>query len=72
MRTTAGIDLQTFGVRFGMDFQEVFGEVIADFEKDGLLSVSRGRCALTRRGLAFADSISAAFAARGLPDSAVA
>lgn len=61
LRTTAGIDMTAFADRFGINFLEVFQEVIAGFEKDGLLAVTKNRCALTRKGLAFADSISEAF-----------
>jgi len=60
-RTAAGINTTTFEDRFGMNFFSAFKEPVAGFEKDGFLAITETRCALTRKGMAYLDSISAAF-----------
>jgi len=61
LRTIAGIDLDGFNHRFGMDFLDTFEETINDLEKRDLLRMVRNRCALTRKGLAFCDRITSIF-----------
>jgi len=60
-RTTKGIDLAGLKEKFGIDFLKQFNEIIADFKKEGYLKVTKTRCALTVRGMALLDSITAAF-----------
>lgn len=57
MRTAAGIDFGEFQRRFNADFIEVCGPSAAEFESQGLLVTAGGRCAPTRRGMLFHDSI---------------
>ena len=67
-RTTKGIGLGNFKHRLGFDFVKTFGETISEFEKDDLLELSETHCALTVKGMALLDSITAAFTNQDLPD----
>ena len=60
-RTARGINLADFKSRLGFGFEKTFGETISDFEKGGLLKISKTHCALTVKGMALLDSITAAF-----------
>jgi oxygen-independent coproporphyrinogen-3 oxidase len=60
-RTAKGIDLSVLKSKFGMDFSTHFSEVIAEFKKEGLIKLSESHCALTVKGMALLDSITAAF-----------
>ena len=68
-RTTKGIALGKFKQRLGFDFAKTFGETISEFEKDDLLKLSETHCALTVKGMALLDSITAAFTNQDMPDS---
>ncbi|UCF93591.1 MAG: radical SAM family heme chaperone HemW [Desulfobacterales bacterium] len=61
LRTIDGIDLAGFQQRFGFSFVQAFQEVIVDLAGRGLIQTARQRCALTRAGLAYLDSITAMF-----------
>jgi oxygen-independent coproporphyrinogen-3 oxidase len=67
-RTTRGIHLADFKHRLGFDFAKTFGETISGFEKDDLLKLSETHCALTVKGMALLDSITAAFTNQDMPD----
>ena len=60
-RTAKGIDLSEVKYKFGMDFSNHFSQVIAQFEKEGWLKLTEAHCALTIKGMALLDSITAAF-----------
>jgi oxygen-independent coproporphyrinogen-3 oxidase len=66
-RTTGGINLSDFKHRFGFDFLKAFAKTISEYDSDGLLKVSESHCALTVRGLALLDSITAAFTGQDMP-----
>jgi oxygen-independent coproporphyrinogen-3 oxidase len=66
-RTTKGIDLGNFKHRLGFDFVKTFGETISELEKDDLLKLSETHCALTVKGMALLDSITAAFTNQDVP-----
>jgi coproporphyrinogen III oxidase-like Fe-S oxidoreductase len=57
LRTAAGIVFSQFRERFGIDFREAFGEAAAALAREGLLAVSEERCAPTRRGMLFHDTL---------------
>jgi len=61
LRQAEGISLESFETRFAVDFQIKFQEVLTRCQEAGYLAVTAGRCALTRQGLLYADSIAAAF-----------
>ena len=61
LRMTRGIDLASFKKKFGVDFIEAFKEKTTDLQKDNYLEVTKSHCALTRKGRAFLDSITARF-----------
>ena len=61
LRMTAGIDLAGFRAKFGIDFIKAFKEVITDLSERNYIAVKNGRCALTRQGRVFLDSIVSLF-----------
>ena len=61
LRMTRGIDLAAFKKKFGINFIETFEKLIASLEKDNHLKVTKSRCAVTKKGRAFLDSITAMF-----------
>jgi len=65
-RTAIGIDLFEVKSKFGMNFSDHFSQVIAEFEKEGLLNLTETHCSLTIRGMALLDSITAAFTSQDL------
>ena len=60
-RTTWGINLAEFKARFGINFADTFSKPIAELEKQGMIGINEGHCALTRKGLLFTDSIASMF-----------
>lgn len=64
MRTIKGIDLAVFKQKFGLDFLQVFKETISELENEGLLQRQPDRIALSRKGLAFLDSVVSMFTAQ--------
>jgi oxygen-independent coproporphyrinogen-3 oxidase len=61
LRQTRGILLDAFDEKFGVSFQEMFGEIIVDLEEKGLMECFHGRCSLTSKGMLVLDSIAALF-----------
>jgi oxygen-independent coproporphyrinogen-3 oxidase len=61
LRTIQGIDLIEFKQRFAVDFLHTFDRIVTDLEKDGLLRIAQNHCALTRKGLAYLDSVVSMF-----------
>lgn len=60
LRTAAGVDLQDFKKRFGVDFMQVHGDAAAELQSQGLLRLEDGRCAPTLRGMLYINTIAAA------------
>ena len=69
LRMTAGIDLAGFKAKYGIDFMKAFKAVITDLEERNYIEVKNSRCALTRRGRAFLDSITTMFVTRDVSDT---
>ena len=69
LRTAAGIDVMGFKRRFGVDFIEVFGAAVSDLASQGLLRLTAERCAATRRGMLYLDSVTAALTAQELQEA---
>jgi oxygen-independent coproporphyrinogen-3 oxidase len=63
LRTAAGVDLQNFRRRFGADFMSLYGETATELESRGLLVLRDERCAPTRRGMLFLNTVTAALMA---------
>jgi oxygen-independent coproporphyrinogen-3 oxidase len=63
LRTAAGVDLQDFKRRFGADFMSVYGKPATELESRGLLVLRDERCAPTRRGMLFLNTVIAALMA---------
>jgi oxygen-independent coproporphyrinogen-3 oxidase len=61
LRTIQGIDLIEFNQRFTVDFLHTFDRIVTDLETDGLLRMAQNHCALTRKGLAYHDSVVSMF-----------
>ncbi len=61
LRTIDGIDLIEFNQRFNLDFLQSFGRIVTDLETHGLLRIAQNTCALTRKGLAYLDSVVSMF-----------
>lgn len=51
LRKTSGISLADFSSRFGSEMLAVYGDLIAKFEKEGLLERTDERLAFTERGM---------------------
>lgn len=60
MRTSEGVDLEGFRARFGADFRDLYGPAAQALEAGGLLVLGDGRCAPTRRGMLFLNTVVAA------------
>ena len=61
LRQAKGIDVDAFDKKFGVNFEKIHAETIADLEKKGLMESSKKRCVLTPRGMLYLDSIAAMF-----------
>jgi oxygen-independent coproporphyrinogen-3 oxidase len=59
LRTAAGVDLPGFKKRFGVDFMQVHGDAVAGLQSQGLLRLEDERCAPTRRGMLFLNTVTA-------------
>jgi oxygen-independent coproporphyrinogen-3 oxidase len=59
LRTCTGIDLRKFNQKFGLDFLNLYRDVIADLENQIIVDESRLR--LTRKGMFFLDAITPMF-----------
>lgn len=59
LRTAAGVDLETYRRRFGFDLEAANGEMFSRLVARGLAAIDGGRLALTTRGLAVADALTA-------------
>jgi putative oxygen-independent coproporphyrinogen III oxidase len=62
LRTTAGIDLDAFRARYGVDLEAGNRERLERLVAEGLLAAEGRRLRPTRRGLAVADALAAGFA----------
>jgi oxygen-independent coproporphyrinogen-3 oxidase len=62
LRTREGIDASVFKARYDVDFFNHFRLVIDRLAAGGFLSLSSGRCALTREGMLVSDTIAGIFA----------
>jgi oxygen-independent coproporphyrinogen-3 oxidase len=69
LRMTAGIDLIGFRAKYGIDFLKTFEEVITDLAERNYIVVQNNRCALTRRGRVYLDSITSMFVTREFSDN---
>ncbi|MDO8943337.1 MAG: hypothetical protein Q7U75_09150, partial [Desulfobacterales bacterium] len=63
LRTAAGIDLQDFNRRFSADFMSLYGTPATELSSRGLLVLRDERCAPTRRGMLFLNTVIAALMA---------
>lgn len=61
LRQAKGIDVDAFDKKFGVNFEKIHAETIADLEKKGLMESSKNHFALTPRGMLYLDSIATMF-----------
>ena len=63
LRRTDGIDINAIDEHLGINFNQIFAEKIMQLEKDGyILHIQpKNRCALSRKGMLFLDSIASMF-----------
>jgi oxygen-independent coproporphyrinogen-3 oxidase len=66
LRTYRGIDLKKFNQKFGLDFLNVYKEIIAGLENEGQIIVNESSLGLTRRGMFFLDTITSMFTGQDL------
>ncbi len=59
LRMTDGIKTDVFDKKFDVNFTKIFAKTLKYLEKNGLIRVAENRCSLTRKGMLFADSITA-------------
>jgi oxygen-independent coproporphyrinogen-3 oxidase len=57
LRTAVGIDLEGFRARFGRDFGSLYGPAAEALAARGLLIFEQGRCAPTRRGMLYLNTV---------------
>ncbi len=53
----AGIPKRDFERRFGIDFEDLFGDLTGDLRDQGFVHCKPGRIALTVAGMLFLDAI---------------
>ena len=61
LRQSKGIGIDEFDEKFGVNFEAMHAETIADLEEKGLVKMSQNRCALTSKGMLYLDSIATQF-----------
>jgi putative oxygen-independent coproporphyrinogen III oxidase len=61
LRTLEGVDTREFRERYGVEFFARYATVIDDLAAAGMIDVSEGRVALTRRGRFLANDVCGAF-----------
>jgi coproporphyrinogen III oxidase-like Fe-S oxidoreductase len=61
LRQTKGIKVDAFDKKFGVNFEAMHAETIADLEEKGLVEFSQNHCALTSKGMLYLDSIAPMF-----------
>lgn len=64
LRTAVGIDLEGFRVRFGRDFGSLYGPAAEALAARGLLIFEQGRCAPTRQGMLYLNTVVVALTER--------
>lgn len=57
LRCVGGLDIPALEARFGIDFNDRFGQALSPLETAGLVEKTSDRCRLTPRGMLVADSI---------------
>jgi oxygen-independent coproporphyrinogen-3 oxidase len=64
LRTAVGIDLEGFRARFGRDFGSLYGPAAKALAARGLLIFEQGRCAPTRQGMLYLNTVVVALTER--------
>ena len=61
LRMTDGIHINVFDQKFNVRFNELFNDIIADLKEKEFIKVAQNRCALTKKGMLFQESITSMF-----------
>jgi oxygen-independent coproporphyrinogen-3 oxidase len=61
LRIYTGIELRKFNQKFGLDFLNIYREVIAELENENQIIVDESSLRLTRKGMFFLDAITPMF-----------
>ncbi|MGN0278589.1 MAG: radical SAM family heme chaperone HemW [Lachnospiraceae bacterium] len=61
LRMMCGIEKEAFGRKFGQQIEEVYGSVLQNLEKQGLLAQDQNRVWLTERGIDISNYVMAQF-----------
>lgn len=61
LRKREGIRIDDFNKRFGVRFAAMFERTLSHLMAEGFLTLDQSRCALTRKGMVFLDSITSMF-----------
>ncbi len=61
LRLTQGVSYKRFFERFGVEMTDIYGEVISEFTKNGLLAKTEKGIALTQRGIDLSNQVFTAF-----------
>jgi oxygen-independent coproporphyrinogen-3 oxidase len=64
LRTRWGISPAALSRKYGYDFEEVFGDLLESYQREGLIQAREAGFCLTRRGIRVADEICAQFIQR--------
>jgi oxygen-independent coproporphyrinogen-3 oxidase len=57
LRIVAGIDIQDFDSRFGVDFKRLLRDVLSALSAEQMIILTENRCCLTRKGLLFHEGV---------------
>lgn len=57
LRTVEGIDIPSLEKTFDLDFHDHYKNALDDLAKQGMLKLTKTRCALTRKGMRFLDGV---------------
>lgn len=61
MRTMAGVDRQQFLRKFGVDLEDIYGDVILSLRENGLVSWKHDHLVLTRKGIFLGNEVFRSF-----------
>ncbi|QTA78527.1 Oxygen-independent coproporphyrinogen-III oxidase 1 (coproporphyrinogenase) [Desulfonema limicola] len=61
LRTNQGIDTDMFNRYFNINFYQVFGNLVKELKKQGIITGDTAFCALSKKGMRFQDSITRMF-----------
>lgn len=61
LRKKSGVSIQRFEEKFGVSFDQQYGQIVADLRADGLLSKDKDFVRMTKKGLFLGDTVAEKF-----------